>query len=788
MLDPRWRKVLRDLWLHRSRLLLAVPAIAGGLIAAGAVLDAWALVDRATRQGFAASEPVSATLVTDSVDAPLLARLRVLPELAAVEGRRTVRATIRTPGRVAVAELFAAVDLAEVRIGRLTPTDGAWPPADGTIVVERSSVDFAGVALGDRVSIAVGDREATMLRVSGVARDVGLAPGWMEHVVYGFVSMGTLTRLGLLPTLDEVRLVVRDRGLDQATVRRVADRVKDEIERTGRRVREVTVPVPGEHIHSAQMNSLLFTQAGFGALALLLGALLVVNLMSAMLIGQVREIGVMKTLGARPGPLTAMYLSMALALGVAATAVALPIAAVIGRQYGAFKGELLNFPVEGYAIPWWAIAVQALTGLATPLLAAAVPVVRGCRLTVGEALRDVGIAAGQIKPGGFLTRVGGPARPLLFSLRNAFRRRQRLAFTLVALAMGGAIYLGARNLETSIGRGMDRVFAPLRYDLLVRLAAPQPADSVERVVGPLAGVARVEAWTGASAEVVHADGTFGNAFQIAGPPPDTRLVQLAIAEGHWPRAEDGNALVMSQGLARTEGLHLGDRVTVMIGGRASRWSVVGIGGPGVFVAAAFAPREALAAVATGGLATSAALSFAVQGPAARLELIQRVRAGLGAAGLPVTATSLTTESRAVVEDHLLTVAEFLGVMAWVTIAVGGLGLASTMSLAVLERTREIGVLRAIGASHRTILVIVMIESLVIGVLSWVVALPLAVPMSAVLAAAFGRTMFSVPLTLVPDPIGLVTWLGLVVALSLASAAWPAWRATRVPTARALAYE
>jgi putative ABC transport system permease protein len=149
---------------------------------------------------------------------------------------------------------------------------------------------------------------------------------------------------------------------------------------------------------------------------------------------------------------------------------------------------------------------------------------------------------------------------------------------------------------------------------------------------------------------------------------------------------------------------------------------------------------------------------------------------------------MVAESRRVTEDHLLTVAEFLGVMAWVLIAVGGLGLASTMSLAVLERTREIGVLRAIGARHRSILAIVLVEGLVIGVLGWLLAIPLGVPISFVLAKVFGRTMMTVPVTWVPDVGPVTEWLGLVVVVSLVATALPALRAMRVPAAAALSYE
>jgi putative ABC transport system permease protein len=147
-----------------------------------------------------------------------------------------------------------------------------------------------------------------------------------------------------------------------------------------------------------------------------------------------------------------------------------------------------------------------------------------------------------------------------------------------------------------------------------------------------------------------------------------------------------------------------------------------------------------------------------------------------------------SEQRAVIEDHLLMVAGFLGIMAKLIIIVGGLGLASTMSLGVLERTREIGVMRAIGASHGSILGMVQIEGLVIALLSWLAAIPLSIPMSVVLAKAFGRIMLPVPVNIQPDITGMVRWLAVVVTVSAIACLWPAVRAIRIPTARALAYE
>jgi putative ABC transport system permease protein len=206
-------------------------------------------------------------------------------------------------------------------------------------------------------------------------------------------------------------------------------------------------------------------------------------------------------------------------------------------------------------------------------------------------------------------------------------------------------------------------------------------------------------------------------------------------------------------------------------------------------ATAFASREALGRITGDPRVGQLVVTSAEAGPGSQGELIRRLRLALTAGGFEVAAAQLMAESRRVMEDHLLMVAGFLLIMSQAMIVVGGLGLASTMSLSVLERTREIGVLRAIGARHRAILTIVQVEGLVISLASWALAIPLSIPMSVVLGNAFGRIMIPVKvLTLFPEPAGILLWFAVVVVVSLAACAWPGYRATRITTAIALAYE
>ena len=783
MLSPRWRKVVRDLWLHKARTSLVVLAVCIGIIGAGSVLDAWSLLRRVTHEEFNESNPASATLRTDSIDAALLARVRAMPAIASAQARRTVVASVQTNAGSRTAMIFAMDDFATNRIGVIKADGASWPPRDGAIVVEHSSVEFAEVAVGDSVLMRVGDAAAHSLPVAGIARDVGLAPGWMEHVVYMFVTPATLAQLGAPSSLNELQIVVRDRSLSRDDVRRVAQQVKEVMTSMGHPVANVDVPVPGRHIHAGQIDSLLYTQGAFGMLALFLSGMLVVNLIAAMLTGQVREIGVMKSIGAQASQLARMYLGLALILGVVACAIAIPVAALLGRFYAEFTAGILNFDVSGYTIPLWAFGLQLAVGTLLPVVAAAIPVSRGCRISVSEAMRDFGISGrGESGAGRLLMRSGGMSRPLLLSLRNAFRRRQRMILTLATLATGGAVYLGAINLKASIISAVDLLFSAQRYDMTFRLARPYPADSVVAAVAKVPGVARAEAWIGARAVVSRADGLIGTSFPITAPPTGSSMLVVRMNRGRWLSAHGGNELVVGRRLVDDDPqLDVGHTATLIIAGKPSVWTIVGVAETGTSPAA-FAARETMAGVLGGSGANSLVVAATDDARALPLDLIRRVRAALSDGGVEVSSGQLIAAQRRVIEDHLLMVASFLGNMSLLMIVVGGLGLASTMSLAVLERTREIGVLRAIGAPHSSILAMVQIEGLVIALLSWALALPLSVPMSVVLEQAFGRIMLETPVNLVPEVTGMVRWFGVVVIVSLVSCAWPALRATRIPTA------
>ena len=131
---------------------------------------------------------------------------------------------------------------------------------------------------------------------------------------------------------------------------------------------------------------------------------------------------------------------------------------------------------------------------------------------------------------------------------------------------------------------------------------------------------------------------------------------------------------------------------------------------------------------------------------------------------------------------------FLLIMAALLGIVGALGLAGTMSINVVERTREIGVMRAVGAGNRDILQLVMVEGVMIGCLSWAMGLVLSVPVSKFMSDQVGVLFIQSPLTFRFSVSGALIWLVVILVASMLATWLPARNASRVSVRESLSYE
>jgi putative ABC transport system permease protein len=810
-----WRKVLRDVWQERARAVLVVAAISMGIAAFSAVLSTYAILDRELNRGYLDTNPASATLRTDAIDDELLKVVAESPLVEAVEARRVVTARIKAgPAQWRSLLLFVVKNYADIRISTINRESGAWPPAAGEILIERDAFQVAKARVGDVVTVRTPRGAFQTLRVSGGVHDVGQAQARMENMVYGYITLETLALLGEEPYLDQLQILVSGDRFDRAHITAVAGEVRKLLEARGHPVRRVDIPDPGKHPHADLMAMLLLAISSFGLLVLALSGVLVVTLLTALMASQVRQIGVMKAIGGTTRQIASIYLGQALLLGLAAVAVAAPLGMLGARALCRYLAVFLNFDLLSFAVPFWVYALVALVGVLAPLLAAAYPVAKGARVTVVEALSDFGVAGGGFGVGGFdraLVSVGGSARPVLFAVRNSFRRRTRLALTLLTLCVGGVFFMAALNVRASMINTLDHLFGARKFDLAVSLASMSAMEPIERAAAASPGSARVEGWIATEASFVSkapaaatatpgqqhqgGGGRHGESsetiprFQVLGIKPSTSFLKLDIVEGRNLLPEDTDALVLNSTLAtRNPGLRVGQTVTLRMGPAESSFRVVGLAREAFGPPVAYIPRSLFDRAGHAGQTNSVRVTLEGSGSAAIDAFREAFDRNLEAAGIRALSASSKAESRYGFDQHMLMVYLFLVVMSGIIGGVGGLGLMTTMSLNVLERRREMGVLRAIGASSGAVWLIVVAEGLSIGLMSFVIALGLAWPISRGLGDFIAAAMFQGGLNFRFDPSGPLVWFAVSLVLSVAASFLPAWNASRSSVREALGFE
>ncbi|HJW93775.1 MAG TPA: FtsX-like permease family protein, partial [Thermoanaerobaculia bacterium] len=411
-----------------------------------------------------------------------------------------------------------------------------------------------------------------------------------------------------------------------------------------------------------------------------------------------------------------------------------------------------------FAIPAWVFACVVFVGLVIPLLAAAWPVWKGSGVSVREALCDFGISEtsfGVSALDRMLAGVSGVARPILLAIRNNFRRRARLVLTVLTLAAGGVFFMTALNVRASMIHTLDRLFGTRKYDLGVSLRADSDAGTVTRIVRGVPNVKYVEAWR-----------ISGDPYAVIAVPPSTRLLAPGVIRGRWLQPGDVDAMVINSALAAK---------------KMPLAHVVGV------VREPFAPASAY--VPLRGSVTNSLRVVLANNDAASIDRAKGlIEEALAREGIRAGSISSKSDSRFGFDQHMVMIYVALIIMSALIAIVGGLGLMTTLSINVLERRRELGVLRAIGATPRTIALMLACEGVVVGVLSWLLASVAAWPLSRLVGNGLLMMVLRSGLDFDFELRGVAIWLVVCVLLGAIASVVPSWHASRQQVREALGYE
>ena len=795
-MSSRWKKVWADFWGNKTRTILTIITITVGTFAVGFTNNMGLYMAESMDSDFLSSSPSEAIVYASPMNDDNVKLARAVPGVSAVEGRSTFSGQLIGPAGKKITIQFTAVKSPyDLTVNTLKPAMGqaSIPPLGSKEVLIDSSAASLGYKPGDMLVIEVSNGQRRELRLGGYLHAATGIPYGLAQAIESYVTPDTIEWLGGSRDYNQLAVSVADRPTDQNHVTQVAQAVADRMERSGATVNYVYVYQPGHHFAYSISQGMFLILGILGWMTVLLSAFLIINTITALMAQQTRQIGIMKATGAGTVQIFVMYTVLILAFGIAALLLSIPLANKAAQVIGDGMAAWLNFFPATYRGYSSTLIQQVIVALVVPLLAALWPLYNSVRVTVREAISDYGIG-GNAKPKdqGINKGLLLIPRPIRLSLRNTFRRKLRLALTLFTLVLAGAIFISVYNLWASFDKVIHDIEGYFLADINISFSRGYRFDKVAAMAETVPGVAGAEGWLEYPGTLITDKDATGRQILFVAPPSTSTLIDPVLTSGRWLTTGDENAIVIGNHLLNIfPNLKIGDWLTIKIDGKETKWKIIGtytITGntdvPLLYVNYEYISRL----IDRPGQVYSLRVITTSHDALTQKRVNDSLMALFEQRGIQISSTQLSADFIKNQTSQTDIFVYFMLMMAVLIAIVGGLGLMGTMSINVLERTREIGVLRAIGASNWDIQAIVIVEGMLIGLISWVVSILLSFPITVALTTGVGLAILTSPMPPVYGLTGILAWLiGILVIGTLASAL-PAHRASSLTVRDTLAYE
>lgn len=713
--------------------------------------------------------------------------------------------------------------------------DGRAPSGPDEVALESAALERAGLAVGDTTKVVL----AGEVRTVEVVGELGFAAPMAGAIMVGLDWDTALAAYAP----DGLTTGVAVYAEDGVSERALADAVETALADGPAAAADVRV-LTGDEMR-AEMAEQWQSALGFvstfllvfAGIALFVGTFIIGNTFSMVVRQRQREFAMLRAVGASPTQVFASVLAQAGVVGV--------LGSLLGVGAGVGLVELLRGVFAGMGmelagdvpIDTFTVAVSVLVGTVVSLVAALVPARRAALTAPVEAMRDevathdrasrvrTGVGA-VLLAGGLLAVVvattgvvtenrgallgagaaailvgvlalapaivppvlGGLAAPVVAGVRplgalargNVTRHPKRTATTAGALMVGMALVGAASVLAASAQASVrDVVDNQARTDLILQSATWDVPAALVEDLPQVDGVAEVHALRIAQATRVD-----GEDLALIGVPEGffTEVLEVPVDAGDATDLAPGQAVAQASD-AEERGWAVGDELTVEGIGGTTRVRLAAIIDSGVLGLPLVVEESDFDAVAGPGASVIDSV-FVKATPGADLA---DVRAGLAELAEPYVVVSImdAEEYGDAVAAQVNQVLVILYALLALSIVIAVLGIVNTLAMSIAERTREIGLLRAVGLGRLQMASIVTIESVLTAVFGTVLGIGVGAGLAATMTRVFadeGLNRLAVPWA------GLGVLLGLAVVVGVVAALWPAARAAQMNVLEAIAYE
>ncbi|QBD75268.1 FtsX-like permease family protein [Ktedonosporobacter rubrisoli] len=773
------RKALTDVTRRPGRTLLAVLGIMIGVLGLTAINVAGEITNNLFASGNDLSRAANLSFSVQSIQPSRASSLATVPNVQIVQigTRYQTRWHVATKSGHIGLTILGYQDLQHIQLSPFQLINGRLP-GPGEIIMEESNSQIQAVAVGDQVTIdtAQGPQK---LRVAGISRTPGLAIPIQSNVTQAYMTSAALSRLTASSGANDIEIKL----YDKQKVNETAHAIATILQKQGVTIFDVALvqAIPAQSVS----NTILSVMRLIALVALILSGFLIIITVTTMLAEQTRIIGIMKAMGGTRLAIMGSYLLTIAIYGALGTLLGTGLGIAGGYGLASFMLSLFTKNAGALHFSPGILLPSIAAGLGVPLLAALFPLWHGTRITVREAIGAYGVtsqnASTRKQPGNHLTWV---PQTVWLGVRGIFRKRGRAILTLLALTLAGTVFLSVQTAIDSFNRYSSEFFGIYKDDVRVTLATPQPYDQVYRTARAIPNVAHIERMESSLTN------TKWGRLELFGVDADTKVYSKHLIAGRWFATNETQVIVISQVMANKSGLKVGDMLSFSNALKTVRWRIIGeVYDPNNPTDAGMGLTPLANYASFAGLSNNLVKGIAIQGtnrsPQAVAQMAERFDTALSRMGMiPNTETE---QERDEVRRNTFTIVFALFYTAEAIVAlVGILGIFNTLTTSVLERRREIGVLRSLGATNWRVATVFWLEGIALALIAWLVGSILGVPGAYGFVSLLGAVFIKIPFSF--QPLMLLNMFAFTIAMVMLASSLPVLGAVRIRIADALRYE
>ncbi len=750
------KKAINDIWQNGKRTVLAFTAMTFGMIFFGLMLFSNIIMTREIKSVYQKRNPASASLeLMGNQDISQLEHaLSSMQDIETFEFKAVSKTQVQV-GENDWKQAYIFGIAKDKQINQIKITDGQLSSDEGTAIIETGAVSVAGQTMGDSIITKNELGIQTEYKLTGVANDMSVHPAIVHGCVYLYVLEDQMQSNQIDGYYLELKTI---HPYNREEIEKVCQELAGKIKQSGYQITEINIPdQPGESMHAGEYDSTMLILRLFSFVALLFGAMITANLISAIMDSQMKQIGILKSVGTKISQIYAAYM---IAFGlhfVGCVSIAMMVVNIVSKYFSILMLRLSDIIPENttIALTWNLIFFAVCT--IVPIMIVSVPLIRGSRITVKQAFDHHGISQDSLNHTGSKLRF--KSRPLMLSVRNVFRKKKRLALNIGLLTFGGIVFIGINTVNLSLRADLDQYMSSLNYNYQFQVGKNETEESLKEKLNTVEEIQDYEIWGSSYCSFWGSDGV-ERICTITTPQEATQMMTPTMLEGSWIEEDTDREIVISEELSKEQGFKTGDRLKLSIMGKEDTFTIKG-------VIKEFEKKEIffsqdLLMQYTGIENWSYNVKCVTNSMGATTRQFNKmITASLENSGIIAVAGEDSTQMKETLFNHFSVTLNSCLVVSILLIFVAGFGLSASMSVQAEERKKEIGILKAVGTGKKDIYRMFLVEGNVLSIAGDVVTLPISLCTAVAGCMIFGKYVFdkAIQFDLLSFLISCVIWFG-----------------------------